>query len=502
MSAQPCQEHRCLTDVVARYAATIPGTAAVIHANERISYAELWTDVLRMAQWLRNSGVRAGDLAGITVRHEYNHLLVSLALIELGCSQACLATSDPISARILTARRLKVRWHVVEGDSAVVPDAGAIVLDPPAVVATAIPEGRCDIPVAAREESLVIFASSGSTGKPKLMPFRQRNLLARRYERSVPPRVVLVLSSIENNAPKGRAFIDLLFGATTVLSSTLRNSDILQTCARHAVTEIQMFTHSAEALLVQAEALPGPFPVLDHIRIDLAGSTVSPSLFARCIRVLSSQTNIRYGSTEVGTATVASAVDRTADEDSVGPPLPGVELQIVSPADQVLPAGTPGIIRMRTPMMVQSYFDDEIANRRHFRDGWFYPGDEGVVSSDGRLAFLGRSNDLMILGGTNVFAAEIEEVAKLFPGVNEAVAFAVRSPAYGDIPILAIADSDGVTEAALLAFCREQLGLRAPKQVVRLASIPRTEMGKPKRNELSADFERRLASNPSRPTRP
>ena len=497
MSAQPCQEPRCLTDMVAGYAATTPDTAAVIHASERISYARLWTDVLQMGQWLRNSGVRAGDLAGITVRHEYNHLLVSLALMELGCSQACLATNDPISARILTARRLKVRWHVVEADFPVVPDASAIVLDPMAVAATAIPEGRCDSAVAAREESLVIFASSGSTGKPKLMPFRQRNLLARRHERSVPPRVVLVLSSVENNAPKGRAFIDFLFGATTVLSSTLRNSDILQTCARHGVTEIQMFTHSAEALLVQAEALAGPFPVLDHVRIDLAGSTVSPSLFARCIRVLSSQTNIRYGSTEVGTATVARAVDRTADENSVGPPLPGVELQVVSPADQVLPAGTPGIIRMRTPMMVHGYIDDETANRRHFRDGWFYPGDEGRVSSDGRLAFFGRSDDMMVLNGTNVFAAEIEEVAKLFPGVNDVVAFAARSPAHGDIPILAIAGSDGVAEAELLAFCRERLGLRAPKQVTRLASIPRTEMGKPKRNELSADFERRLASNHS-----
>ncbi len=165
-----------------------------------------------------------------------------------------------------------------------VPDAGAIVLDARAVAATAIAEGRCDVPVAAHEKSLVIFANSGSTGRPKLMPFRQRNLLDRRYEHSVPPRVVLLLSSIENNAPKGRAFIDLLFGATSVLSSTLRNSDILQTCARNACTEIQMFTHSAEALLVQAEALPGPFPVLDHIRIDLAGSTVSSSLFDRCVR--------------------------------------------------------------------------------------------------------------------------------------------------------------------------------------------------------------------------
>ncbi len=148
-------------------------------------------------------------------------------------------------------------------------------------------------------------------------------------------------------------------------------------------------------------------------------------------------------------------------------------------------------------MIVHSYLDDEIANRKHFRNSWFYPGDEGVVSSDGRLAFLGRSDDMMILAGTNVFAAEIEK-NKFFPGVNEAVAFAVRSLAYGDIPILAIADSDGVTEAALLAFCRGQLGLHAPKQIVRLASIPRTEMGKPKRNELSADFERRLATNPSR----
>ena len=500
MGAQPGEEDRCLTDLVARYAATTPDTAAVIHANERISYATLWADALRMAQWLGGSGVRAGDLAGITVRHEYNHLLVSLALIELGCSQVCLATSDPISARILTAQRLKVRWHVVETDFPVIPEVNAIVLDPLAVAATASPERR-DFPVAAREESMVIFASSGSTGKPKLMPFRQRNLLARRYERPVPPRVALVLSSIENNAPKGRVFIDLLFGATTVMSSTLRNSDILQACARHTVTEIQMFTHSAEALLVQAEALPGPFPVLDHVRIDLAGSTVSPSLFARCVRVLSSHTNIRYGSTEVGTATVADAVDRAADGDSVGPPLPGVKVQVVSPADQVLPDGTPGIIRIRTPMMVQGYIDDETASRRHFRDGWFYPGDEGLVSSDGRLIFLGRSDDMMILSGTNVFAAEIEEVAKLFPGVNEAVAFAIRSPAHGDIPILAIVGSEGVMEAELLAFCREQLGLRAPKSVARLASIPRTEMGKPKRNEMSANFERLLASNHSRQTR-
>jgi acyl-CoA synthetase (AMP-forming)/AMP-acid ligase II len=95
---------------------------------------------------------------------------------------------------------------------------------------------------------------------------------------------------------------------------------------------------------------------------------------------------------------------------------------------------------------------------------------------------------MMILGTINIFPLEIERVAAGFPGVAECAAFAQRSATLGDIPALAVVAAGGATPdaAALLAHCRAQLGVRAPRRVIMLPALPRNAAGKVLRQDLAA----------------
>lgn len=110
----------------------------------------------------------------------------------------------------------------------------------------------------------------------------------------------------------------------------------------------------------------------------------------------------------------------------------------------------------------------------------------GYFLPDGSLVHLGRADDMMNLGSIKIFPAEIEAVAQDFPGVSECAAFAVRAPAMGDIPILAVVAAPGVDADALLAQCRGRLGLRAPRKVLVVPALPRNAQGKVLRRELAA----------------
>ena len=101
------------------------------------------------------------------------------------------------------------------------------------------------------------------------------------------------------------------------------------------------------------------------------------------------------------------------------------------------------------------------------------------------LLVAGRRDDMMTLGTIKILPAEIEAVAEGFPGLRDCAAFAVRAPALGDIPVLAVVGDAGFDAAGLLAHCRARLGLRAPRKVVAVDAIPRNAMGKVLRQQLA-----------------
>jgi acyl-CoA synthetase (AMP-forming)/AMP-acid ligase II len=147
-----------------------------------------------------------------------------------------------------------------------------------------------------------------------------------------------------------------------------------------------------------------------------------------------------------------------------------------------------GQVRIRSGVMVNGYVGDPIATARHFRDGWFYPGDMGSFTRDGVLRYHGRKDDMMVLNGINIFPAEIERTLEEHPAVKHAAAFPLESPVYGDIPV-AVVELNGtmrVDESSLAAYAREQLGARAPRKVVIVDALPRNAAGKVVKRDLAA----------------
>ncbi|HEX6159044.1 MAG TPA: AMP-binding protein, partial [Thermoanaerobaculia bacterium] len=186
----------------------------------------------------------------------------------------------------------------------------------------------------------------------------------------------------------------------------------------------------------------------------------------------------RYGMTE----TLMNISNPYAGErrpGTVGTPLPGVSVKIVG--DELY---------VRGPNVFAGYWRNEAATREAFLDGWFRTGDIGNVSGDGYYTLLGRSSDLIISGGFNIYPREIEELLLEQEGVREAAVVGLADPLRGEVPVAYLVGE--FDTAQLEAVCREQLAsFKVPRKFVKVETIPRTALGKVQKHLLECGGIRR-----------
>lgn len=199
---------------------------------------------------------------------------------------------------------------------------------------------------------------------------------------------------------------------------------------------------------------------------------------------MSKELHVAYATSDFGPIATAGPQHHHGEPNCVGVVHPGIQLQIVNDSGAILPAGERGHIRVKGKGMATGYLDDDEATARAFRDGWFYPGDVGRIGEGGLAYFEGRSDDMMNFASINVFPGEIERVVENFPGVAECAAFAVSSNRFGDIPVVAVVRSGAFDEREIIALARQHLGLRAPRKVLLVDTIPRNSAGKVDRAAL------------------
>jgi acyl-CoA synthetase (AMP-forming)/AMP-acid ligase II len=166
---------------------------------------------------------------------------------------------------------------------------------------------------------------------------------------------------------------------------------------------------------------------------------------------------------------------------ALGAPFPGVQIRIVDEHFRPVGPDVEGEIVVRGEKVSPGYWNDDEANRRSRRDGWFRTGDVGRIDADGYLWFVDRRADLIKSGGENIASAEIERVLAQHPDVAEVAVIGVPDPRWDEVPKAFVILRDGATGTAeqLRAHCRAELArYKVPRYVQLVTSLPRNDSGK------------------------
>ncbi|WP_201740771.1 malonyl-CoA synthase [Rhodoferax sp. TS-BS-61-7] len=202
----------------------------------------------------------------------------------------------------------------------------------------------------------------------------------------------------------------------------------------------------------------------------------------------------RYGMSE--TVMLTSNPGRASDGQrvvgSVGKPLPGVQLRVRGEAGKDLPQGETGGIEVRGPNVFLGYWQMPEKTAQEFTaDGFFKTGDVGQVDAKGYVTIVGRSKDLIISGGYNVYPAEIEGYINNLPGVAESAVVGVPDADFGEVGVAVIVPLAGATvdPAQVIATLKSMLAnFKVPKRCVVVAELPRNAMGKVQKNLLREQY--------------
>jgi malonyl-CoA/methylmalonyl-CoA synthetase len=178
---------------------------------------------------------------------------------------------------------------------------------------------------------------------------------------------------------------------------------------------------------------------------------------------------------------------------TVGFPLPGVDLRVCDEQDRPLPQGEIGGIQVKGPNVFKGYWRMPEKTAEEFTaDAYFRTGDVGKIDERGYVSIVGRSKDLIISGGYNVYPAEIEGYLNELPGVAESALIGVPHPDFGEVGIAVLTLKPGATlqSDAVIATLKTQLAnFKIPKRCVILPDLPRNTMGKVQKNLLREQYK-------------
>lgn len=201
----------------------------------------------------------------------------------------------------------------------------------------------------------------------------------------------------------------------------------------------------------------------------------------------------RYGMTETNMNT-SNPYEGERRAGTVGFPLPGVGLRIVdAESGKRLAQGEIGIIEVKGPNVFAGYWQMPEKTKEEFRDdGFFITGDVGVIDADGYVQIVGRSKDLIISGGYNIYPKELELLLDEEDGVLESAVIGVPHADFGEAVVAVLVPKPGASldEATILDSIKPKIArFKQPRRIVVLAELPRNTMGKVQKNVLREDYK-------------
>ncbi|WP_408590832.1 class I adenylate-forming enzyme family protein [Novosphingobium sp.] len=348
---------------------------------------------------------------------------------------------------------------------------------------------------------VVIIATSGSTAKPKGVVFTNRSMTAYAANWAIEETKagagtrVICLAPLNTSA----GFVQLVHYAIQGCTLFLEPNFVPLRALRLIEQQRIGIFAAVPAFFEFIAALP-EFADADLSSLKLAtagGSRVSRQLLEtyRAKGIILRQI---YGQTEVGgNATIMPQHLAMDAPHQCGWGGVFIDLRVVRPDGTDCDANEPGEIIMRSPGMMTEYWRNPEETAKVLQEGWLYSGDIGSLDENGLLTFIDRLKDLIISGGLNISAAEVERIVCEFPGVVEALAIAAPDPKFGETPLVVYHGPSEIDVAALIQYCNDNLSnYKVPRYVAfspePLPRLATGKLSKPAVREMYADAHERL----------
>ena len=388
--------------------------------------------------------------------------------------------------RTAVAEKLKLKAIITDVKTNATPGIPSVLLDRAALstgTARVDPGIACDD----KDQIWLLLQSSGTTGSPKYAELSHAVAMARSqrflplFNCGIDDRFWPV-SRLDFVVAKQRAVYSLHSGAAVCLPVGIPIGPGLIPFLRAAAVTLACGTPSH---LHQLIALSEKAPALPTLRgFEARSATISEPLREAFRARFSPELFVVYGTNEAEALSLASPELQKTVKNTVGMVTSSLELELVDGAGRVVPSGTVGEVRVRGPGVVTEYLDNPGASESTFRQGWFYPGDFARFTPESALVLQGRTDDMMIFDGMNIYPAEIENALMEHPAVIDAAAFPLSSERFQDVPAAAVILREPASENDLASFCAERIGIKHPRVIRIVESFPRNAMGKILKREL------------------
>ncbi|MDB5970154.1 MAG: fatty-acid--CoA ligase [Hydrocarboniphaga sp.] len=486
------------------WAQEIPDNEAVRIGDASIRYADLDRWASNIASFLVGKGINRGDRIGVMGASSIEQCALMFGVIRAG------AIVSPLSTRLSEREICEFYQHVTPrivfmdedqlGKHAGLADVVGWRLALQSI--NALRDARY---VATDwemdpEDAVGIIATSGSTARPKGVVFTHRSMLSYAAEFAIeepftgPGSHALALSPLSTSG----GFVQLIefvsLGATIYFEAGFDAERALKLLECEKIAVFQ----GVPLFFERIAACPG-FATADLSRLkftSVGGSRVPASLLDTWLKKGCLLRQI-YGQTEAGgSSTIMSKRDAVKHPEKAGRGGIFTEVRVINEQGEFLGPNELGQIVLRGPTIMKGYWNDPEATAKTIVNGWLRTGDLGSVDENGYLSFVDRMKDIIISGGLNISAAEVERAIAEFEGVLETAVIGAADAKFGETP-LAIVHATGVFDtAALVAHCNRCLAdFKVPRYVViELEPLPRLATGKIAKPALRSKYLPLVAS--------
>lgn len=459
--------------------------AIIIDRNEKLTYQELYQKVRYVILQLEKLQLDKNICIGLRFDNQLIHLVFSFALFILEIKHTFISPFEVANIQKKDIDEIGVDI-LIQNRSVNNKNSNLIYVDDELNFHNFV--NILKVSNKLKKSTLIALLGSGTTGKPKLIELETK-VYATQVKNDMntcdydEKEIFYSYSPTHYQFTMRRIIIALIKGLSVILPIK-RPENLIQFSLFYKINHLTLTGDQTLNILLKNMDENKNNYLPDIKSITLSSSLIPDSIRKKILNLISKNICISYGTNEFGNIAEAKSDDIKNYLGTVGKVNPNINLKIVNDKGNECSFGETGNILVSTSNMLKEYSNNLEATKKSFTKDGYYPGDIGYLTKDGQLIIQGRSDDMMIFAGCNIYPRELEDVLNSHPHVIESAVFPMTINEQSGIPYAIVVLSRPTSEKVLNEYCYNLLGWKRPRRIFTIDKLPRNKAGKVLKREL------------------